>query len=64
MNRDQRYVRHPELPGWLGDLYGDANQLDFYWHLTTMLESETWSEVRAQPSWADLMVREEALDHV
>lgn len=63
MNRGQRYERRPEVPGWLGNMYGDANQLDFYWRLVTLLDSASWEQVAAQPSWSDLVIGEQALTH-
>jgi phenylpropionate dioxygenase-like ring-hydroxylating dioxygenase large terminal subunit len=54
MNLGQRFWQHPELPGWLGSIWSDSNQLEFYWHLAGLLEAERWDDLRARPSWRTL----------
>ena len=46
--------QHPELRGWLGNLFSDSNQLDFYWQLARFLDAEGWDDVRARPGWSDV----------
>ncbi|MGE0733451.1 MAG: aromatic ring-hydroxylating dioxygenase subunit alpha [Alphaproteobacteria bacterium] len=58
MNIELPLQRHPEIPGWLGSMWSDSNQLDFHWQLARYLDSESWRDVRARPSWSDLARKE------
>lgn len=59
MNLGEKIYRHPELPGWIANIWSDSTQLDFYWHWATLLETERWSDVRKSPSWVDLAPKAE-----
>jgi phenylpropionate dioxygenase-like ring-hydroxylating dioxygenase large terminal subunit len=60
MNLGLPLRRHPGVRGWLGTMWSDSNQLDFYWHLSQMLEAESWDDLARRPSYADRVPREEA----
>jgi 3-phenylpropionate/trans-cinnamate dioxygenase subunit alpha len=55
MDLGQTIWQHPELRGWLGNLFSDSNQLDFYWQLARFLDAERWDDVRARPGWSDVV---------
>lgn len=60
MDLGKKIWKHPELRGWLADIFSDSTQLDFYWHWATLLEAERWSDVKKSPGWSDLVLKEEA----
>lgn len=62
MNIGLEMREHPEIPGLLGSIWSDSNQLDFHWQVARHLDSESWSEVQAQPSWSDLARKRSAVN--
>jgi phenylpropionate dioxygenase-like ring-hydroxylating dioxygenase large terminal subunit len=59
MNLGEKIRKHPELRGWLANIWSDSTQLDFYWHWATLLEAERWRDARKSPSWTDLAPKAE-----